>query len=347
VALRAFSVVAVSVLTLLGCREKASSRAPTPPAPRAPVPRADAGAPASGERPEPVAGSMRPGPENDWLLRGHRDSIYSVALSPDGKHAATGAGDRTVRIWDLVQHSEAALITGGDETITALAFSPDGSLLAAGDRAFQVRLIRVADGTMLRRQAHPDTVSTVDFSPDGKWLVVSGFGGNTGIYPVDAPGPSKCDQRGRSAQFTDDGKHIVLATQAGKLSVIDFGTCKVLKETSTQPQAPFSSASGKATLVATHNGRDRDVLLWDALNGKALGKLEGHTAGVTTAQLSADGARALTASEDGTVRLWDVAKRTELKRIDAPGVPFATMSTDGTLVLIASGIDARVVPISP
>jgi WD40 repeat protein len=339
----AFSVVAVGLLMLVGCREKAS-----PPAtPRAPSPALDAGAPAKAERPEPVAGSMRPGPENDWQLRGHRDSIDAVALSPDGKRAATGAGDRTVRIWDLVQHTEAALITGGDETVTALAFSPDGSVLAAGDRAFQVRLIRVADGTMLRRQAHPDSVSTVDFSPDGKWLVVSGFGGNTGIYPVDEAGPSKCDLRGRSAQFTDGGKHVVLATQAGKLSVIDFPSCKVLKETSTHPQAPFSSASGKATLVATRNGRDRDVLLWDALNGKPLGKLEGHTAGVTTAQLSTDGTRALTASEDGTVRLWDVSKRAEIKRLDAPGVPFAVMSADGTLVLIASGIDARIVPITP
>jgi WD40 repeat protein len=252
-----------------------------------------------------------------------------------------------VRIWDLEQHTEAALIKGGDEAVTALAFSPDGTLLAAGDRGFQVRLIRVADGTVLHRQPHPDTVSTVGFSADGKWLVVAGFGGNTGVYPVDAPGPTKCELRGRSAQFTDGGKHLVLATQAGKLSVIDFPSCKVRKETSTQPQAPFASVSAKATLVATRNGRDRDVLLWDALNGKQLGKLEGHAAGVTTAQLSADGTRALTASEDGTVRLWDVEKRGELKRIAAPGVPFAAMSEDRTIVLIASGIEARVLPLAP
>lgn len=309
---------------------------------------ADAGAGRGAEptglpvRPPPGPSSVAVDPDGTLRLRGHGDLIYSVAVSADGTHAATGSGDRTVRLWDLAKHAPGPVVPGADETITALAFSPKGDLVAAGLRAFQVRLIRVSDGTVVRTQAHPDTVSTVDFSPDGRWLLVAGFGGNAAVYPVEGGTKAKCQLLGRTGQFTDGGKRMVLATQGGELGLYDFPSCKQLKKTSTLPHAPFAYASAHATLVATRNGRENVVRLWDAVSATPLNRLEGHTAGVTTAQLSPDGKRALTASDDGTVRLWDVEKRAELKRVELPSTPFAALGPDG-LVVIANGIEARAV----
>ena len=306
----------------------------------------DAGEPAPNLRPPPGPSSVAQDPDGVWRLRGHRETIYAVAISSEGAWAATGSGDRTVRLWDLKRHLAGAVVVPADEAVTALAFSPKGDWLAAGDRAFQVRLIRVADGAVVRTQAHPDAVSALDFSPDGRWLAVAGFGGNAAVYPVEAAGAAKCDLRGRSALFTDAGKRLVLASQSAGLSLFDFPACKPGRQTPTAPHQPFAAVSGKSTLVATRNGRESTVLLWDAAAGKPSGKLEGHTAGVTTVQLSSDGARALTASEDGTVRLWDLEKRTELMRVSQPGVPFAALGPGAAFAVIAAGVDARVVPMT-
>jgi len=38
--------------------------------------------------------------EQECTLTGHSGSVSSVAYSPDGKHIASGSGDRTVKVWD-------------------------------------------------------------------------------------------------------------------------------------------------------------------------------------------------------------------------------------------------------
>jgi WD40 repeat protein len=275
-------------------------------------------------------------------LEGHRETILAVAWSPDGKRVATGSLDRSVRVWDLESASEIMLNGAAEEAITSLRFSPDGSLLAAGDRAFQVRLLKVSDGSVAHMQAHPDAVSSLSFSPDGQWLAVGGSSGNAAVYSVAKAGPPKCDLRGRTVSFTDGGKSLVVASQSSVLYLHDFPSCKVRKETRTGDHLPWSSASGSSALVGTRNAREGVVLLWDVRGGRMLGKLEGHKGGVTSLEIDAAGHRAATASEDRTVRLWDVDKRTELARLSADALPFVALSPDGKRALVAAGSQARV-----
>lgn len=329
-------------LALAACPESK----PPPPQPKPRVMDLDAGTapkPPSLVRPAPGAAELKKLDDGTVQLRGHTEPILAVAFDPSGKRAATAGMDRSIRVWDLEEGKQLWAAGPGDEAVTAVAFDASGETVAAGDRGFQVRLWKVKDGELLRRRPHPDQVSSLSFSPDGKWLAVAGASGETAVYPTGDEGPSKCDLRARSVAFSDGGKYLVSATATGAITATEFPACKKKKETSTAPHLPFGAASSKATLYATRNGAEAQVLLWDALGGRMLGKLDQQGAGVTSVSFSADGKRALVTSEDGKARLYDVDKREVLKTIEVGPVPFGAISQDGAKALLASGVEAKVV----
>lgn len=67
-------------------------------------------------------------------LTGHRKTVTSVAVRPDGSTIATGSWDGTVRFWEVGSWAEKAVFDWKIGRVTALAFSPDGTrAAAAGD----------------------------------------------------------------------------------------------------------------------------------------------------------------------------------------------------------------------
>lgn len=66
-------------------------------------------------------------------LMGHTKHIWTLAFSPDGKRLSSGSSDKTVRIWDVEAGEEIDILSqDNSETTKALAFSPDGSMIAGG-----------------------------------------------------------------------------------------------------------------------------------------------------------------------------------------------------------------------
>ena len=60
-----------------------------------------------------------------------------------------------------------------DSTVWAVAFSPDGQLLATASADGTARLVAVADGRELARITHDKAVTAVAFSPDGQLLATA------------------------------------------------------------------------------------------------------------------------------------------------------------------------------
>jgi WD40 repeat protein len=60
-----------------------------------------------------------------------RTAAYRIALSPDGRRFATAANDGPISIWDVTSHEEVATLEGHQETVTQMAFTPDGDHLVS------------------------------------------------------------------------------------------------------------------------------------------------------------------------------------------------------------------------
>jgi len=112
------------------------------------------------------------------VFDGHQQEIYSLDFSADGRLIVSGSGDKTARIWDMVDGSSKVLTINdpdslnNDAGVTSVAISPNGQLVAAGSLDTVVRIWDVATAQLVERlRGHRDSVYSVAFTPDGKGLV--------------------------------------------------------------------------------------------------------------------------------------------------------------------------------
>ena len=207
----------------------------------------------------------------------------------------------------LCQLSDVVLPTGGQ--VAAVAWSPDGSLVASGDWSGALSVRDAESHEVLFSQQHGQYVHAVAFSPNGQ-LVASG---------------------------SSDGRvRVVRANTGEQVLTIDAHREGVLS-------VAFSPAGSE--IIST--SFDNSARLWNASNGAPLQTLVGHNWWVWSAAFAPGGNRIVTASQDSHVIVWQRSRARanftiagEFTGHDGP-VYDATFSPAGNLVA-SGGYDGRV-----
>jgi WD40 repeat protein len=204
------------------------------------------------------------------VFLGHKDGLHAVAMAKNSQVVITGGEDKIMNIWSMAPYEERSfdlLKAGADTIASAVACLGDKVLIGKHDgRALLFSL----DGKLMRSFDHRAMILDVAISPDKKYVVTGGIGSQ----------PIKIwDIRNASTPPV---------IPEGRLSTVE---------------AVAFSNDGKWLLAGL---RDNRAVLWDFAQNKLIRSFEGHKGAVRDVAISPKGDRVLTASADGTAKLWTI-----------------------------------------
>lgn len=126
-------------------------------------------------------------------LKKHSHWVTCGAFSPSGEQVATGGRDRAVYLWTVPKAGAVpapVLVHSHEHTVTRVAFSADGLLLASATQGGSVHVSRLGsayDRDTLKIAALPDAVESIAFSRDGKQLLAIGQSGTAYLWDLELP----------------------------------------------------------------------------------------------------------------------------------------------------------------
>jgi WD40 repeat protein/serine/threonine protein kinase len=213
------------------------------------------------------------------------NSVVHLEFSPNGLWLAAGSEENTVKVWDVTTGQPVFSLSGHDEPILNVTFTPDGHRLISAARDLRVMVwdlpptpegaLATGGRQLAPRWTLPDFSASpwcVALSADGTRLAIGGplTDGNVRVYDM-ATGellqklPGMGAERIVGVAFSPDGRRLASA------------------------------------------GMGRILRLWDTTTGKEALTLRGHLEPVRRVLFSPDGQRLASVSADGTVRVWDAA----------------------------------------
>src|SRR5262249_38966458 len=123
------------------------------------------------------------------VLKGHTETVYAIAFSPDGKYVVTGSFDKLAKLWEAATGKDLRTVggtQGHQSLVLGVAFSADGKNTATGSQDNSARIWDVPTGGHLLAFAHADAVNGLSLSPDGKVLAGAGKDGTVKLWnPAD------------------------------------------------------------------------------------------------------------------------------------------------------------------
>ncbi|MCX6381658.1 MAG: AAA-like domain-containing protein, partial [Armatimonadetes bacterium] len=255
-------------------------------------------------------------------MQTNKDSIHSIAFSPNGKTLAGAGHSGEVHFWEAAtgRHLRSAHALS-EAAVWSLAWSPDGKTVVAGCDNKNVHVWEVASRRLLHTlTGHSAAVMSVAYSPDGKFIASGGNDKTARIWDA---------QTGReirkitgftlrgvwSVAFSPNGKMLATGGDDGVARLWDVATGRELRSMKGHSWYVYSLAfSPDGKTLATGSG-DTNAILWEVDSGRLLYTLRGHSSYIYSVAFSSDGKTLGTGSWDKTVRLWDTHAGAQLKAI--------------------------------
>jgi hypothetical protein len=271
----------------------------------------------------------------DLGVFGEPPATTTACVAPHRDLLVTAGTDGAVRIWDLRSRTRTQTLrtplherSGHDAVAVALAFSPDGALLASGHVDGNVHLWDVAQGQELPcRLRHEAGVACVAFSPDGQTLASGGLDSNLKLWDVAGArvGQARRELHRQPAGVTSlayagDGTSLLTGHANRLIRVLDAKTGRLV--------ATLRGPEGLVNLLCLAPDRrhlavcshDRTLRLYDVERRAQVFSVPGHrTRHTTSLAFFRDGTHMASVAQDNAVQLWDIDQRAAIAALWGPG----------------------------
>ncbi len=265
---------------------------------------------------------------------GHQAPVTALAFTPAGDVLSTSA-DKLAIVWNAAPAWTLERTIGNVEDpsifvdrVLALAFSPDGKLLATGggepSRSGELKIWNAADGKLVRAitPSHSDTVFGIEFSPDGLYLASAAADRFVKVFDVNSGALARTFE-GHTHHVLDvswrsDGKVLASGGADNVIKVWDFTTGDQ-KLTTTPLPKEITSLTFVGLLNKFIAGcGDRNVRLFSADNQGPERSFTGPVDFIYAATVTADGKTVVAGGQDSTMFEWNLENGQPIHNYPAP-----------------------------
>jgi len=179
-------------------------------------------------------------------LKGHTDSVRSVAYSHDGQHIISGSDDSTIQIWDAETGAPVGdPLEGHTDPVRSVAYSPDGRRIISGSKDRTIRIWDAESGAPVGGplEGHTDWVHSVSSFPDRRHII-SRSDDSTIITWDDeahtAAGKPLWEHTSsvQSIAHSSDRKHLISGSYGNIIRVLDASPHPSIRSSNCNPTHP-------------------------------------------------------------------------------------------------------------